>query len=138
MRSNFIFDSLALLLTSKQGVQTVWAASILTPFMAQFPEHVPLVAFSGLCGGMARWIADRQRLWPVGMGTIAMGGLTATFLWPVARPLTEGVMGKTDMDPGTALMFGGFVSGVFGVTLIGLMLDIVHSKRRRIEENSND
>lgn len=133
-----VFDAMGAALVSKAGAQSVVSMAVLAPFLAQFPQHIPLVAFAGLCGGVARWIADRQKLWPRGLGTILTGIMAAVFLWPVVRPLTESWTGRLDMDPETALMFGGFVAGLSGVTLIGAFVDVISSRSKRIEKGSDD
>lgn len=111
----------------------IWA-----PVIAQLPEHLPLVAFSGLAGGIARWVALRERLWPDGLGTIVIGLTAAVFLWPLGEPMVEPVLGRLDMEPATAVMFGGFVTGLMGVSLIGWLLDVARARQKGGSDAKSD
>ena len=113
----------------KASLSSVASAGIWAPIATSLPEHVPLIAISGFFGGLARWIALKERLWPDGLGTLVTGMTVAVFLWPVGQPFLEPAIGKLEMDPVTAMMFGGFVTGLMGVSMIGWLLDIVRAKR---------
>lgn len=122
----------------KAMANVVLSAGIWAPIVAQLPEHLPLVAMSGLAGGIARWIALKERAWPDGLGTIVIGMTASVFLWPLGQPLVEPMLGKLEMEPVTAVMFGGFVTGLMGVSLIGWLLDIARAKKGGSDAQGDD
>lgn len=108
-------------------------------FVPELPNHFPMVVIAGFCGGLVRFIAERERFWPTGLGTIITGMVTAAFLWPVGQPWVEGFLDtKLSLEPVTAAMFGGFVTGVMGVSLIGLILDFTRARREKVNAERND
>lgn len=106
------------------------SATLLTVFLAQFPEYTLLLVFSGLIGGIIRAIRVLRdthfrgagRIYDALIATIT-GPATALFLWPVIRPMLQPIIGQLDMEPVTAIMFGGFIAGLLGTTLIGAIID---------------
>lgn len=122
----------------KATVSSLISVGIWAPIAASVPEYVPLVAFSGFCGGIARWFALKERWWPDGLGTIVTGTTVAAFMWPVAEPILEPFLGRLDMEPSTAVMFGGFITGLMGVSLIGWVLDVIRAKREDANADDRD
>lgn len=122
----------------KAALSAAVSAGIWGPIVSQLPEHMPLVAISGMCGGITRWIALQERWWPDGLGTIVTGVTAGVFLWPLAQPLIEPALGRLDMDPTTSVMFGGFVTGLMGVSIIGWLLDVVRAKREGSDAQNDD
>lgn len=104
-------------------------ASEWVSIVAQLPEYLPIAACSGLAGGVTRWVRLREKAWPDGLGSALTGLFAATFMWPVGQPLVEGITGKLDLDLVTSVMFGAYVTGLLGVTIIGLILDLGKAKR---------
>lgn len=104
-------------------------------WMPAVPEHVPLVALSGLAGGICRMFAAKEKLWPQGFSSVVVGMLAATFLWPVGEPFLEPLIGNLEMEPEVSIMFGGFVTGLLGVSLIGLFVDFGRSKREARDDD---
>jgi len=123
---------------AKAGISTVLSTGIWAPVVALFPEYTPLVVFSGFFGGVARWIALQEKAWPDGLGTVVTGATVALFLWPVAEPMLEPMLGQLEMEPTTAVMFGGFVTGLMGVSIIGWILDVIRAKRKEIDNAESD
>ena len=103
-------------------------------WMPVLPEQIILIAFSGLCGGVSRWVAAREKFWPAGVSSVLLGIIAAIFLWPVAEPTLEPMLGRLEMDPITRVMFGAYTTGLMGVTLITLITDFRIAKRREDEE----
>lgn len=119
----------------KASISVLLSAGIWGQFAESFPEQIPLVAFSGFFGGLSRWIALREKWWPDGLGTIVVGVTAAVFLSPIAEPLLSPVVGKLEMEPVVANMFGGFVTGLMGVSLIGLLLDVIRARRKEVQDD---
>lgn len=107
-----------------------------TWWVPEFPEHTVLVLLSGLAGGVCRWFAAREKIWPHGLSSVIVGGLTAVFLWPLGEPALAPWTGKLEMDPLTTTMFGGFITGLLGISLIGFVLDF--GRKRMTEDDKNE
>ena len=106
------------------------AAGSLAAFLMLFPEHMPLLVFCGLCGGLIRALRVLRDTHFNGWGRVfdallalVSGVFSAVFLWPVVRPILQPIVGPLDMEPTTAVMFGGFIAGLLGTTLIGAIID---------------
>lgn len=120
------------------------AVGVWAPIAAQLPETLPIVAASGFCGGLVRVIALRERLWPQGLGSIVTGCIVGVFVWPVAEPMLSPWLGSLKLDSITRLMFGAFVTGLMGVSLVGFFLDktraikILKTQPRGEKKDDND
>ena len=108
---------------STNGIGLAATSAGLAPILSAFPEHLPMVAFAGVCGGASRWVAKREG-WRLGLRSLSLGTASAVFLWPIAIPLAARLAGPLEMDPATALLLGGYVSGLAGVFLVGLFVDL--------------
>lgn len=122
------------------GVKVAAAVSFaaLIPVLGELPDYTTLAGLSGLAGGFCRWVALREQWWPQGIGSVALGGVTAIFLWPVAGGLFEPLIGRVDMEPAAARMLGGFLTGLSGVSLVGLYLDFIRARSRVVNKEGRD
>lgn len=121
--------SLTVLKATGLGVSTgIWM-----PVIEQLPEYTIVVAMSGLAGGVCRWIADKSSVLD-GVGAVISGGLIAVFVWPLGQAMTEGIVGKLELEPVTTAMLGGFITGVLGIALIGGILDVFRARTKRLED----
>lgn len=105
------------------------ATGIWLPALGELPESLPLLAVSGLAGGITRWLAKRERIWPDGFSTVISGFTSAIFLSPLAHTVVGPSLARIEMDPRTAILFGGYTAGLLGVVLIGMIIDIGEKKR---------
>jgi len=121
--------------TAKAAVGVAGSAILWVPAI---PEHLLLVALSGVAGGVSRWVAARERFWPAGASSIVLGSLASVFLWPVGQPLLEPWLGKLEMDPTTSIMFGGYVTGLMGLTLITFIIDFTQSRAQKGKNDGDD
>jgi len=119
----------------KAAVGVAGSAALWVPAL---PEHLVLVALSGVAGGVSRWVAARERFWPAGASSVILGCLASIFLWPVGQPILEPWLGKLEMDPTTSVMFGGYVTGLMGLTLITFIIDFTQSRAKRGPEDGDD
>lgn len=117
---------------------TVAATAWLMPLLQQFPEFTGLIALAGLAGGFCRWRLEQSRLWPNGLSLILSGMLVSVFLWPLGQPLSEQLAGRVSLDPPTAAMAGGFITGVLGLTLVGAVMDVFNARRKRMGAENVD
>ena len=127
--------------TLQASVNTLGAAlslSLIAPVLALFPEYTPLVAISGLAGGVSRWLALQQSFWPTGLGSILTGGLCAIFLFPAVHALFADLLAAANQDPRQALMTGGYLAGLLGMALILWILDLFSSRSQRLKGGDDD
>jgi len=100
--------------------------------LAQVPESVPLAMIAGLAGGLcaalADWIVDAQPLGWRAMGHATIGAFTAGFLYPLGQPIAAEVLGRFEVDPGIGVMFGGFMMGVMGLSVIVMIRDAARAR----------
>ena len=78
----------------------------------------------------------REKMWPDGMGSAVTGLFAATFMWPVGQPLVEGITGKLELDLVTSIMFGAYITGLLGVSVIGAILDFGTAKKIVDQKNA--
>jgi len=118
---------------------TAFAAGVL----AQVPEAVPLAMIAGLAGGvcaaLADWIVDAQPLGWRALGHALIGAFTAGFMFPLGQPIVADVLGRFEMDPAVGVLFGGFMMGVMGLSVIVLVRDAARSRlKARIRADKAD
>lgn len=97
----------------------------------QLPQYLPIAALAGLAGGVTRWVRLREKMWPDGLSSAITGLFAASFLWPIGQPIIEGITGRLQLDPITSVLFGAYITGLLGVTVIGAILDLGVGKKAR-------
>lgn len=116
----------------------VSGTSLTAVLIEMFPQYTPLAAIAGLMGGASRWIGKRQKWWPDGLGSLIAGVMCAVSLWPLGQWYIGGKIAEMQMDPRTAVLFGGFVTGVSAVSIIGMLIDTAEMRRRRLRRGEDD
>ncbi len=81
---------------------------------------------AGAAGGIVRWVTLRSN-WKEGIGAILVGALCALYLGPIAQPILEPVIGKIAPN-GDATGFAAFFVGLGGISLSGLLIDIIAAR----------
>lgn len=90
-------------------------------------------ALAGALGGVVRWATLRHD-WREGLVAVVVGAICAIFLGPLVEPLLEPVLGAITPDGG-ADGFASFVVGLGGISLSGLVIDILNRSRGKADEN---
>ena len=90
------------------------------------------VLVAGAAGGFVRWVTLRERF-VEGMASIACGAICAVYLSPLAVPMISSAFGALHMSEAQQVGFSGFVIGLGGVFVSGLVIDIVRGFRRKGE-----
>lgn len=80
-------------------------------------------ALAGAAGGVVRWVTLREK-WQDGLASLVVGALCALYLGPIVEPLLEPAIGKI-APSGNSDQFAGFVVGLGGISLTGLLIDII-------------
>jgi len=106
----------------------------LLSIVTQIPDTVPLAMIGGIAGGICRilalWITDAEPLSWKSFGIVVISTISAGFIWVMMQPLAENVLGRFQMEPITAVLFGGFIVGLLGLTLIVGIIEIFPKQLR--------
>ncbi|WP_457645332.1 hypothetical protein [Profundibacter sp.] len=90
-------------------------------------------ALAGAAGGIVRWLTLRHD-WREGLMAIVVGAICALYLGPVIEPLLEPIIGKI-APQGDASGFSSFMTGLAGISLTGLLLDVINIRRKLIGDS---
>lgn len=83
------------------------------------------VIIAGMAGGAVRWQHKREP-WRVGIGSVVIGGICATYLGPFTLGIISKLTGVTITDEaGTT---GAFLMGLGGVLIVKLILDSLEAR----------
>jgi hypothetical protein len=89
------------------------------------------LAVAGALGGVVRWLSLRED-WKDGLVSITVGAICAVYLSPLAIPLFDSVLGKIVVDAAARHSFSGFLIGIGGIAVSGLVLDIWKARRTQV------
>lgn len=89
------------------------------------------VVLAGAAGGIVRWLTLRQSKRD-GLVAIVVGSLCAMYLSPLVFPLLNPVLSVIITDDLQKATFGGFLVGIGGIGIVGFILDIISSWRRKL------
>ena len=92
-------------------------------------------AVAGAAGGLVRWLTLRHN-WREGVVALIVGAICALYLGPVISPILEPVIGKI-APQGDASGFSSFMTGLAGISLTGLLLDVINIRRKLIGGDDN-
>lgn len=93
------------------------------------------LAISGAMGGVVRWLTLKERIGD-GLVSIAVGGITATYVGPIGVPLLKPLLGVLVDDTASQGTLSGFVVGLGGITATGLFIDLWRARRKAAKEGS--
>ncbi|BAP94488.1 hypothetical protein [Aurantimonas phage AmM-1] len=85
---------------------------------------------AGCLGGAVNWLTRKATLWD-GVTQIAVGGICAVYLSPIAIPALTPVFGNIIATPEELARLSGFAIGLGGVSVSGFFLDFWHRYRDR-------
>lgn len=103
-----------------------------TVMAAGFPDYTVMLLIAGFFGGVSRWMIERSRLWPDGVINVIAGATIPVFLWPVGAQLTGVAVDEASLDPTAGILLGGYVTGLLGLAIPALILDVFRARKRRI------
>lgn len=94
--------------------------------------HLDGVAASvaGVLGGTVRWMTLRSD-WKTGMIGLAVGGISSIYLSPLVRPMLSPLLNMVTDDYNQSVGFTGFIVGLGGITITGLVMDMISSRRKK-------
>lgn len=130
MRTEYV---LAAILTAQASI--AYAATL--NLSEQLPEFWLLTVVSGMAGGTAQFVWSYQnsgmRLWPAGVMTIALGAIVAGFVSPIGHALVGGLLDGADLVGASRAMVLGFIVGVLGMDVVGIITAFSNQRRRQAE-----
>lgn len=107
--------------------------SPLTDWLTWMATPETRAAVAGAAGGVVRWITLREKP-RVGITSIIVGAICSIYLQPLVVPLLEPVV-KFAPDANVA-GFAGFVVGLAGTTVSGLLIDFFRLRRAEIKKGA--
>ncbi|MDR5654889.1 hypothetical protein [Ruixingdingia sedimenti] len=102
------------------------------------PNGAAAAALAGVAGGVVHWIVNRKNP-RAGILAVVVGGMTAVYIGPFASSIiglpivAVNAMTGGDADPG---MFGAFVCGLAGVSIVELIADFVERRKRDLKNDA--
>lgn len=90
-------------------------------------------AIAGAAGGLVRWLTLRSD-WKEGLAGIIIGGICALYLWPIAEPVAAQLVGGFVVDPSSRASFSGFLIGLGGLAVSGMVIDIWKARRSNVNK----
>lgn len=90
-------------------------------------------ALAGAAGGVVRWVTLRER-WQDGVASLLVGSICALYVGPFVNPLISPMM--SDLAPnGDSTGFASFLVGLGGISIAGLLIDLVRARTSRARED---
>jgi hypothetical protein len=92
-------------------------------------------ALAGALGGLVRWITLRER-WTDGVAALIVGAICAMYLGPLIEPILTPTIGRIAPRQ-DATGFSAFVVGLGGISLSGLLIDLIRARRAQTKRGRN-
>lgn len=92
-------------------------------------------AISGAAGGAVRWVALKQG-WKDGAASLFVGCLCSIYLSPLVEPLVETAFGRIIASETKRAGLAGFMIGIGGIMVTGLIIDFWTVRRAQIRGDS--
>ena len=89
---------------------------------------------AGAAGGVVRWMTLRD-YWTDGLISMVIGALSAMYLSPLAVPSLITWFGHINVAPENVGPLSGFLLGIGGITISGLIIDAWRLYRRFIRQS---
>lgn len=94
------------------------------------------LVLAGALGGLVRWMTLRNN-WREGISSVVVGAICALYLGPLIAPLLEPVIGAIAPN-GDTKGFASFVAGLGGISISGILIDIINSRREQFNEETQN
>lgn len=92
---------------------------------------------AGALGGVVRWLTLRDH-WSDGLISIVVGAICALYISPLAIPAIAPALGAMNVPPESIHSLSGFLIGIGGITVSGLIMDLWRARKAAIEESDKE
>lgn len=92
---------------------------------------------AGIAGGLVRWLTLRES-WRSLLPTLLVGALTSLYLGPHFTNWLSPILGAITPSGTSEDTLGGFLAGVVGIGLTGLIIDFWNVRRGKITPSETD
>ncbi len=87
---------------------------------------------AGALGGMVRWLTLRDH-WVDGLISIVVGAICSLYLSPLVIPSVTPMLGAVNIAPDSVSGLSGFLIGIGGITVSGLVMDLWRARRKKLK-----
>lgn len=88
---------------------------------------------AGALGGVVRWLTLRDH-WSDGLIAVVVGAICAAYLSPLALPALAPMLAGVGIAHDSANSLSGFLIGIGGITVTGLIMDVWRLRKRMLRE----
>lgn len=99
-----------------------------------FPENSEITATAGFMGSICHWIANKKNF-REGVLCLITGTISAVYLSPIIAPMLSAAFQTTSDVPQS---ISAFFCGICGISLSGVLIDIVHFRMRSMREKEGN
>lgn len=100
------------------------------PFM--YNKTAQLIV-AGALGGLVRWLTLRDH-WTDGLISIIVGAVCSAYVSPLVIPALTPLTGAVDISTESIIGLSGFLVGVGGITVSGMIMDAWRKQRKLRKE----
>lgn len=107
----------------------------MTDFFGLEPEKAQLLV-AGALGGLVRWLTLKDN-WKDGLISVAVGGLCAAYISPLAVPALTPFLGNVGITTDSVVGLSGFLTGIGGITASAFIIDVWRARRKMLKTAAN-
>ena len=94
------------------------------------------LVIAGAMGGVVRWLTLRES-WQEGVVSLAVGGIMALYVGPVAIPLVGPMLSTIVVDHDSVAGFSGLMVGLSGMTVARWLMDVWSGRISDVEKSGS-
>ena len=95
------------------------------------------LAVAGALGGLVRWAT--LKLPPLdGVVSVVVGSICAVYVGPAIQPILRPIVDFAGIDAESMQNLGGFLVGIGGILVSGLILDFWQARRKLLKSGGSD
>ena len=91
---------------------------------------------AGALGGVVRWLTLRDH-WSDGIISVVVGAICSVYLSPLVTPGLVPMFGAINIARDSTNSLSGFIIGIGGITLSGMVMDLWRARRRQAKAEAD-